>query len=69
MRSKGDRNSEMEKQLSFAVNEWNGKKKQTKREKFLDRMEQLVPWGRLVELDCAALPEGGAWGRAKDVGS
>lgn len=48
----------MNKQLSFAVSEWTGKKKQTKREKFLSRMEGLVPWDRLVELIKPHYPSG-----------
>jgi len=48
----------MEKQISFAVSEWNGKKKQTKREKFLGRMEEMVPWARLVSLIKPHYPKG-----------
>jgi len=33
-------------QTSFAVSEWSQKKKRTKRVKFLDLMEGLVPWQR-----------------------
>ena len=40
----------MENQLSFAANEWQGKKKRTKRERFLERMDALVPWARLKAL-------------------
>jgi len=38
----------MEKQMSFAQAEYAGKKRITRKEKFLGEMEQLVPWGRLV---------------------
>lgn len=38
----------MEKQMSFAQAEYAGKKKTTKREKFLGEMEKVVPWARLV---------------------
>ena len=48
----------MENQTSFAVSEWNGKKKQTKREKFLGRMEEMVPWARLVSLIKPHYPKG-----------
>ena len=48
----------MESQLSFAANEFRGKKKQTKREKFLGQMEKLVPWGRLEELIEPHYPKG-----------
>jgi IS5 family transposase len=38
----------MEKQLSFAHAEHAGKKKTTRRERFLSEMERVVPWARLV---------------------
>ena len=38
----------MEKQLSFAHAEYAGKKKTTRRERFLSEMERVVPWARLV---------------------
>jgi transposase, IS5 family len=38
----------MERQGSFAQAEYAKKKKQTRRDKFLAEMEQLVPWARLV---------------------
>jgi IS5 family transposase len=38
----------MKRQLSFAQSEYAGKKKVTRREKFLGEMEQVVPWTRLV---------------------
>jgi transposase, IS5 family len=37
-------------QLSFTDAEYAGKKKRTRREKFLLEMEQVVPWKRLVSL-------------------
>ena len=40
----------MENQTSFAQAEYAGKKKQTRRERFLGEMEGLVPWARLVGL-------------------
>jgi IS5 family transposase len=36
-------------QGSFSQAEYASKKKQTRRDKFLAEMEQVVPWGRLVE--------------------
>ena len=36
------------KQQSFASLEYNAKKKQTRRERFLGEMEQAVPWKRLI---------------------
>src|ERR1044072_8191984 len=38
----------MQRQGSFAEAEYAGKKKQTRRDKFLAEMEQVVPWSRLV---------------------
>ena len=38
------------KQTSFASFEYAGKKRQTRREKFLGEMERVVPWGTLVAL-------------------
>ena len=40
----------MENQLSFAHAEYAGKKKTTRRERFLGEMERVVPWARLVAL-------------------
>ena len=37
------------KQLSLASLTYASKKKQTKREKFLQEMDQVVPWSRLVQ--------------------
>ena len=39
----------MQRQGSFAEAEYAGKKKQTRRDKFLAEMEAVVPWSRLVE--------------------
>jgi IS5 family transposase len=38
----------MQRQGSFSQAEYAGKKKQTRRDKFLAEMEQVVPWARLV---------------------
>lgn len=38
----------MVQQTTFASLAWAGKKKQTKREKFLAEMERVVPWGKLA---------------------
>jgi transposase, IS5 family len=40
----------MQRQTSFAQAEFAGKKKTTRREKFLAQMERVVPWARLVAL-------------------
>lgn len=34
-------------QLTFAEAEYEGKKRKTRREKFLERMEKLIPWEKL----------------------
>jgi transposase, IS5 family len=39
----------MQRQASFAQAEYAQKKKQTRRDKFLAEMDQVVPWARLVE--------------------
>ena len=39
----------MQRQGSFSQAEYAGKKKQTRRDKFLVEMEQVVPWARLVK--------------------
>ena len=39
----------MERQGSFSQAEYAGKKKQTRRDKFLAEMEEVVPWSRLVD--------------------
>src|ERR1700681_651871 len=39
----------MQRQGSFSQVEYSGKKKQTRRDKFLAEMELVVPWARLVE--------------------
>ena len=39
----------MQLQGSFSQAEYAGKKKQTRRDRFLAEMEQVVPWARLVE--------------------
>jgi len=48
----------MENQTSFAQAEYAGKKKQTRRERFLSEMEALVPWARLVGLITPFYPKG-----------
>ena len=48
----------MEQQMSFAQCEYAMKKKVTRRERFLGDMEQVVPWGRLVEVVRPYYPSG-----------
>ena len=48
----------MQRQISFAQNEFAGKKRTTRREKFLAEMEIVVPWARLVALIQPHYPKG-----------
>jgi len=48
----------MQRQGGFAEAEYAGKKKQTRREKFLGEMERVVPWARLVALLQRDYPKG-----------
>jgi IS5 family transposase len=48
----------MNRQMSFAQSEYAGKKKITRREKFLAEMERVVPWIRLVALIAPHYPKG-----------
>ena len=48
----------MQLQGSFSQAEYVGKKKQTRRDKFLAEMEQVVPWARLVERLRPLYPKG-----------
>jgi transposase, IS5 family len=48
----------MEQQLSFAQSEYAGKKKVTRRDKFLGEMATVVPWVRLVEVIRPCYPTG-----------
>lgn len=46
-------------QISFSDAEYGGKRKQTKRERFLQEMEQVVPWKALLTLIEPAYPKAG----------
>src|SRR5215207_9189050 len=48
----------MQRQGSFSQAEYAGKKKQTRRDKFLAEMEVVVPWARLVERLRPLYPKG-----------
>ena len=48
----------MEKQMSFAQAEYAGKKKVTRRERFLGEMDRLVPWSRLCVVIEPHYPKG-----------
>src|SRR5437763_638298 len=48
----------MRRQGSFSQAEYAGKKKQTRRDRFLAEMEEVVPWARLVERLRSFYPKG-----------
>ena len=50
-------------QTSFASLEFAGKKRVTRREKFLAQMQQVVPWARLLALIEPHYPRSGRVGR------
>jgi IS5 family transposase len=50
-------------QTSFAQAEYAKKKKRTRREAFLEKMEQVVPWSRLMEVIEPHYPRSGRRGR------
>lgn len=50
------------KQQSFASFEYHGKKKQTRRERFLTEMERVIPWKRLLAVIEPHYPKAGARG-------
>jgi IS5 family transposase len=49
----------MDHQLSFADSEFNNKRRQTRKEKFLGRMENLIPWQRLESVIKPHYPKAG----------
>ena len=51
------------KQSRFADLQWTGKKRVTRRERFLSEMERVVPWGRLKALIEPKYPSAGRVGR------
>ena len=46
-------------QISFAQAEYDKKKKRTRREVFLEKMERVVPWSRLMEVIEPYYPKSG----------
>ena len=48
----------MKQQMSFAQSEYAGKKKVTRRERFLGEMEGVVPWARLCAVIEPHYPQG-----------
>ncbi|WP_207064101.1 IS5 family transposase [Motiliproteus sp. SC1-56] len=49
----------MDHQLSFADSEFTSKSRQTRKEKFLGRMEKLIPWSRLIAVIEPHYPKAG----------
>lgn len=45
-------------QLSFADAEYNNKKRKTRRERFLEKMDKLIPWTKLEKQAAAYYPKG-----------
>src|SRR5674476_1449467 len=56
-------NSTAQTQISFAQSEYDKKKKLPRREIFLGKMEQVVPWARLMEVIEPCYPKSGKRGR------
>ncbi len=54
-------------QISFALAEYEGKKKITRREIFLGKMQQVVPWGRLKEVIEPHYPKSGKRGQRPGI--
>ena len=50
-------------QISFTQAEYEKKKKRTRRELFLEKMEQVVPWSRLMQVIEPYYPQSGKRGR------
>jgi IS5 family transposase len=48
-------------QLTFADGEFNHKRRRTRKEQFLGRMEGLIPWDRLGSNHRAVPSRGGQW--------
>ena len=51
--------------LSFSDAVYTGKRKQTRREKFLDEMEKVVPWAASLALIEPVYPKAGAGRRLR----
>ncbi len=48
----------MTKQTTFAHAEFNAKKKSTRHERFLARMQEVIPWARLLAVITPHYPKG-----------
>ena len=49
----------MDHQLTFADSEFSSKRRQTRKERFLGRMDQLIPWSRLESVIAPHYPKAG----------
>jgi len=56
-------------QRSFADLEYAGKKRKTRRERFLERMDALIPWERLEQRIAPHYPKGGVGRRPYPLGA
>lgn len=56
-------------QRTFADLEYAGKKRKTRRERFLERMDALIPWERLEKRIAAHYPKGGVGRRPYPLGA
>ena len=48
-------------QLTFAEAEYQNKKRKTRRELFLEKMDGLIPWAKLEKKLRKHYPKGGEW--------
>jgi IS5 family transposase len=58
-----NRRDAMKQQMSFAEAEYQSNKRVTRRERFLNEMEQVVPWQRLVKTSNRFTRRGNGGGR------
>ncbi|WP_225623224.1 IS5 family transposase [Klebsiella pneumoniae] len=58
----------MSHQLTFADSEFSTKRRQTRKEIFLSRMEQILPWQNMVEVIERFFIQGGQWPTALSAG-
>ncbi|VFS95074.1 putative transposase B, IS5 [Escherichia coli] len=58
----------MSHQLTFADSEFSTKRRQTRKEIFLSRMEQILPWQNMTAVIEAVLSQGGQWPTALSAG-
>lgn len=56
-------------QMSFPDFEYASKRKQTRRERFLAKMDQVVPWSGLLALIRAVLSESWRWPQIVSAGN